>query len=150
MPATDETEVNENEVSENEIEVNGNTSDDAVQEMLDMYDLGDVSDPDPAAPEAAASNVLASDDPEQSRKIAWLLIGGGVVLTIFLILRGPRKLIAWLVPMGLIVAGLAILSQQRQAKLNAVAARVLTEMDGLGPVAKVQVLLAVGREQFPG
>lgn len=149
MPATDETEVNENE-----IELNENRSDDAVQEALDMYELSDVSEPIDAAsneagPNAPAVNGSALDDPEQSRKIAWLLIGGGVVLTIFLILRGPRKLIAWLVPMGLIVAGLAILSQQRQAKLNAVAARVLTEMDGLGPVAKVQVLIAVGREQFP-
>lgn len=140
MPATDD-----NEMERNGAELNESAPDDTAQEVVDMYDLGDVSESDAETPDA-----VELDDPAQSRKIAWLLIGGGVALTIFLILRGPRKFIAWLVPIGLIGGGLALLSQQRRAKLNAVTQRVLAEMDGLGPVAKVQVLIAVGREQFPG
>ena len=79
-----------------------------------------------------------------------MLIVGGVVLALVLILRGPRKLLAWAVPLGLIGAGIAILAQHRQARLNAVAEQILADLDGLDLVAKAQVLFAVAREVLPG
>ena len=132
MPTTDD-----NESDQNEFELDKN-----------------VVDEDEAGPSSIVP--LESDDVSapfyrtNPRRTAWLLIVGGVVLALVLILRGPRKLLAWAILLGLIGAGLAILAQQRQARLNAVAEQILADMDGLDPVAKAQVLFAVTRETLPG
>ncbi len=130
MPTTDD-----NESDQNEFELD----EDAVDE----------ADPSSIAP-LEADDVSAPFYTTHPRQAAWLLIVGGVVLALILILRGPRRLLAWAVPLGLIGAGLAILAQQRQAKLNVVAEEILADLDGLDPVAKAQVLFAVAREVLPG
>ena len=130
MPAPDE-----NESDRNEHELDAHAADEA--------------GPSPIAP-LESDDVSAPFYTTNSRQAAWLLIVGGVVLALVLILRGPRKLLAWAVPLGLIGAGIAILAQHRQARLNAVAEQILADLDGLDLVAKAQVLFAVAREVLPG
>ena len=132
MPAPDE---NESDRNEHELDKN----------VVDEDEAG----PSPIAP-LESDDVSAPFYTTNSRQAAWLLIVGGVVLALVLILRGPRKLLAWAVPLGLIGAGIAILAQHRQARLNAVAEQILADLDGLDLVAKAQVLFAVAREVLPG
>jgi hypothetical protein len=81
-----------------------------------------------------------------SKQIGGLLVAGGSIWGLFLGLRRHTRLRNWLLPIGLVFAGIAFLSEERRARIGAAVGHILAEMDGLDPVAKVQVLIAVARE----
>ena len=61
-------------------------------------------------------------------------------------LRRHTRLRNWLLPIGLVIAGVAVLSEERRTRVGTAVGHILAEMDGLDPVVKVQVLIAVARE----
>ncbi len=80
--------------------------------------------------------------------IAWLLVGGGVVGALIALVRDRRGLADWLLPVGLVGAGLAILLERRQAHLDDAQENILAELDSLDPIARAQVLTAVAEQQL--
>ncbi len=121
------------ELDPNESESTESTANDDEQEASDLQESGDLS---------------VSDSTTKPRTVAWVLIAAGAVMAIVFALRSPRKGIIWLLPLLMLGAGLAILSQQRRAQLNVVAGRILTEMDGIDPIGRIQVLVAVLRQEL--
>lgn len=88
-------------------------------------------------------------------EISWFLIGSGILLTLILLLRRPKRVVDWLIPLGLIGAGLFFLYHQGQVLWNRREARKQTaieviqaELEKLDPIARVEVLKAVGEQQL--
>ncbi|MDH3675477.1 MAG: hypothetical protein OES12_08270 [Anaerolineae bacterium] len=80
--------------------------------------------------------------------VAWLLVGSGVVGALVMLVRGHRKFVDWVMPVGLIGAGLAVLLKQRQKHIDEVADNILADLDTLDPVAKAQVLKAIADQEL--
>lgn len=79
--------------------------------------------------------------------IGWLLVGGGVVTSLFALLRRERHPTDWMLPVGLVAAGGGILINSRQGQMEAVETSILTELDKLDPIARAQVLKSVAAEE---
>ena len=99
--------------------------------------------------ETEQNDVAPIDGPSprlSSTQIGGLLVAGGSLWALLLGLRQHTRFRNWLLPIGLIIAGVAIVSEERRARVGAAVGHILAEMDGLDPVAKVEVLIAVARE----
>ena len=83
-----------------------------------------------------------------SEDLAWLLVGGGVVGALVMLIRGHRRFIDWVIPAGLIGAGLAVFLEKRQKHIDKVEQNILADLDSLDPVAKAQVLKAVAEKEL--
>lgn len=87
--------------------------------------------------------------------IPWFLFGSGALLGLILFLRRPRKFTDWLIPIGLIGAGLFSLYRRGKTLWNRRAARIrtaqeiiMTELDALDPIARAEVLKFVAERQL--
>ena len=72
--------------------------------------------------------------------IGWLLVGSGFASLLILLVKGYRKAVGWLVPVGLVGAGAAILLQERQSRISAAEEKIMAELDTLDPVGRAQIL----------
>ena len=80
--------------------------------------------------------------------MGWLLVGSGVIGALLLLIRRERRIVAWGISVGLTLAGVTLLMEQRQSHIDQVEQRILEELDGLDPVAKAQVLKNIAVEEF--
>jgi hypothetical protein len=102
---------------------------------------------------ADTEHVEMDTDQSQSFKpglqeIAGLLVAGGMVWGLVLVIKGEKKFIDWLLPLGLAGAGVAIIATERKARISEAEQRVMAELDGLDPVAKAQVLKGVAEQEL--
>lgn len=79
-----------------------------------------------------------------TREIGLLLLGGGVVGAVVARLRRDRHLGDWVLPVCLAAAGAALLVKRRESDMQQSQEAILSELDHLDPIAKAQVLKAVG------
>jgi hypothetical protein len=80
--------------------------------------------------------------------MGWLLVGSGVIGALLLLIRRDRRIVAWGISVGLTLAGVTLLMEQRQSHIDQAEQRILEELDGLDPVARAQVLKNIAVEEF--
>jgi len=80
--------------------------------------------------------------------MGWLLVGSGVIGALLLLIRRERRIVAWGISVGLTLAGVTLLMEQRQSHIDHVEQRILEELDGLDPVARAQVLKNLAVKEF--
>lgn len=80
-----------------------------------------------------------------TRDIGLLLLGGGAVGALVARLRKDRHLGDWALPVCLAAAGVALLVKRRESEMKDAQEAILSELDQLDPIAKAQVLKAVGQ-----
>jgi len=85
---------------------------------------------------------------QQSNQLGWLLLGSGFATALALLFSRNRRKVGWLLPLGLIVAGIVYLLQQRQTHIDKVQERILVELDGLDPIARAQILKNLAEREF--
>lgn len=109
--------------------------------MIDTLGERDVftEDSDPTGP--------AISMPSRS-EFGWLLVGSGVFGVIINLLRERRDLIDLVVPLSLLGLGSGVLLQQRQSQMEAAEEKILAELDALDPIARVQILKAIAKDEL--
>ncbi len=81
-----------------------------------------------------------------TKEMGLLLLGGGAVGALVTRLRKDRHLGDWALPVCLAAAGTALLVKRRRSDMQQAQDAILDEMDHLDPIAKAQVLKAVGQK----
>lgn len=87
-------------------------------------------------------------DPENSYSTGWLLVGSGLASLLILIIRGYRKMAGWLLPIGLIGAGFAILLQKRQSHIEQAEENILLELNSLDPIARALIITKIAEREI--
>lgn len=73
-------------------------------------------------------------------QIAWLLVGGGTVGSLYLIAKKNRNIFSWLIPVGMMAAGIDLFLKDRQERIEQTGDQIMSQLDELDPVARAQVV----------
>lgn len=85
---------------------------------------------------------------QETTQLAGLLVGGGILGGIYLLLKKSRKIVSWIIPIGLIVAGLDILFNDQKARVQMTGDQIIAELDGLDPITKAEVIKYVADHEI--
>jgi hypothetical protein len=84
-----------------------------------------------------------------SQELPWFLLGASLLSAVFLLLKKPRQLLVWLMPVGLAGAGTALyLLERRENILAAKETLIREELQSLDPLARVQVLIRLTEKEL--
>ena len=84
-----------------------------------------------------------------SDEMPWIFLATSITGAIILIITRTRKVLAWLLPLGLAGAGAALIfMEQRESVIEEKEARILDELDTLDPLARAQVLIRVTEKEL--
>lgn len=73
-------------------------------------------------------------------QLAWLMIGAGGLWSFYLLIRRVRNFLAWLIPLGLLIAGANILLDDRQKRITRTSEEIRAQLEDLDPIARAQVV----------
>jgi hypothetical protein len=90
---------------------------------------------------------IVNPNPETTQ-LAGLLIGGGVLSAIYLLIKKNRRLISWIVPVGLIVGGLDMLLNEQRARVQLTGDQIIAQLDELDPITKAEVIKYVADQEI--
>ena len=90
------------------------------------------------------TNLLASQD---TVRMAWLLVGGGTLGSLYLIVKRNRHIFSWLIPVGMMAAGIDLLLKDRQERIEQTGDQIMSQLDELDPVARAQVVKYLAEQE---
>lgn len=91
------------------------------------------------------TNLLASQDQKQ---IGWLLFGGGTIGSLYLIFKRDRNILSWLIPLGMIAAGVELLLKDRRERIQQTGDRITAQLDELDPITRAEVIKYVAEQEI--
>ena len=80
----------------------------------------------------------------------WLAVGAGAVGIIGALLHRNRAAVEWLLPLGLLGGGAAVLLQERAKGIDSAEERIVAELESLDPLARAQVMKRVASAEIKG
>ena len=90
------------------------------------------------------TNLLASQD---TVRMAWLLVGCGTLGSLYLIAKRNRHIFSWLMPVGMIAAGIDLLLKDRQEQIKQTGDQIMSQLDELDPIARAQVVKYLAEQE---
>ena len=73
-------------------------------------------------------------------RMAWLLVGGGTLGSLYLIAKKNRTIFSWIVPVGMMAAGIDLLLKDRQERIKQTGDQIMSQLDELDPIARAEVV----------
>ena len=83
------------------------------------------------------ADLLSSQD---TLRMAWLLVGGGTLGSLYLIVKKNRYIFSWIVPVGMMAAGIDLLLKDRQERIEQTGDQIMSQLDELDPIARAEVV----------
>ena len=80
----------------------------------------------------------------------WLAVGAGAVGIVGTLLHRNRSAVEWLLPLGLLGGGAAMLLQERAKGIDSAEERIVAELESLDPLARAQVMKRVASSEIKG
>ena len=90
------------------------------------------------------SNWLTSQETVQ---MASILVGGGVLGSIYLLIKKVRNPFSWIIPLGMIAAGIDLLMKDRQEQIKQTGDQIMSQLDELDPIARAQVVKYLAEQE---
>lgn len=95
---------------------------------------------------------MTNEDNNNSAKLisllAVLLTGGGLLGSVFMLIRRIRNIVFWTMAIALMISGVAIVLKVRQKRIEQTGDLIIAQIDGLDPIAKAQVAKYVADQQL--
>ena len=88
---------------------------------------------------------LASEDTMQ---IASILVGGGILGSLYLLVRRSRNILSWIVPISLMAAGISLYLKDRQERVERTGDQIIAQLDELDPLARAEVIKYVADHEI--
>jgi hypothetical protein len=83
-----------------------------------------------------------------STEMAWLLFVGGLVGSLYLLIKKSRSIVSWIMAVGIMVAGFALVLQDRRERIQQTGDQIIAQLDKLDPIARAQVVKYVADQEF--
>ena len=80
----------------------------------------------------------------------WLAMAAGAVGTMGVLLHRDRSSLEWLLPLGLLGGGAAMLLLEREKGIDHAEERIVAELSNLDPLARAQVMKRVASAELKG
>ena len=91
------------------------------------------------------SKGLTSQD---AMEMGWLLVGGGVLGSLYLLLKKSRNIISWLVAVGMVVGGFDLVLKDRKQRIEQTGDQIIAQLDELDPIARAEVMKYVAEQEI--
>ena len=73
-------------------------------------------------------------------RVGWLLVGGGVLGSIYLLIEKNRSVFSWVIPVGMIAAGIELFLKDHRKLVEQTGDQIMAQLDELDPITKAQVV----------
>jgi dTDP-D-glucose 4,6-dehydratase len=90
------------------------------------------------------TNWLTSQDTMQ---MVWLLVGGGTLGSLYLIVKKNRNIFSWIIPVGMMAAGIDLLLKDRQERIKQTGDQIMSQLDELDPIARAEVVKYLAEQE---
>jgi hypothetical protein len=91
------------------------------------------------------TNWLTSQDTMQ---MVWLLVGGGTLGSLYLIVKKNRNIFSWIIPVGMMAAGIDLLLKDRQERIKQTGDQIMSQLDELDPIARAEVVKYLAEKEM--
>jgi hypothetical protein len=79
--------------------------------------------------------------------VAGLLVGGGVLGSLYLLVKRSKSIFTWVIPVGMIAVGVDLLLKERHKRIVQTGDQILAQLDELDPIAKAEVVKYVADKE---
>ena len=84
----------------------------------------------------------------ETMETGWLLAGGGILGSLYLLIERSRNILAWLIAVGMVVAGIDLVLKGRQERIEQTGDEIIAQLDELDPIARAQVMKYVAEQEI--
>ena len=85
---------------------------------------------------------------EATVKTAGILVGGGILGSLYLLIRRSRNILSWIVPIGLLAGGISMYLKDRQERVEQTGDRIVAQLDELDPLTRAEVIKYVADQEI--
>jgi hypothetical protein len=85
---------------------------------------------------------------QDATDMGWLLVGGGILGSVYLLLKKSRNILSWIIAVGLVVAGFGLVLKDRQQRIEQTGDQIIAMLDELDPIARAQVVKYVADQEI--
>ena len=83
-----------------------------------------------------------------ARQLSSLLIGGGVLGSLYLLIKKNQNIFSWLIPVGMMAAGIDLYLKDRQERIKATGDLITSQLDELDPIARAEVVKYLAEQEM--
>ena len=84
---------------------------------------------------------------QETVQMASILVGGGVLGSIYLLIKKIRNPFSWIIPLGMIAAGIDLYLKDRQERIKQTGDLIRSQLDELDPVARAEVVKYLAEQE---
>jgi len=77
---------------------------------------------------------------QDTMQLAWLMVGGGALVSIYLLIKRNYNSFSWLIPIGMIASGIGLYMNERQKHITQTGDQIMAQLDELDPLARAEVI----------
>jgi hypothetical protein len=88
---------------------------------------------------------LSSQD---TTEMGWLLVGGGILGSLYLLMKKSRNIFSWIIAVGMVVAGFNLVLKDRQERIQRTGDQIIAQLDDLDPIARAEVVKYVAEQEI--
>ena len=91
--------------------------------------------------------VIGLTKPE-TMEMGWLLAGGGILGSLYLLIERSRNILAWLIAVAMVVAGIDLVLKSRRGRIEQTGDEIIAQLNELDPIARAEVVKYVAEQQI--
>ena len=80
-------------------------------------------------------------------QMASILVGGGVLGSIYLLIKKIRNPFSWIIPLGMIAAGIDLFLKDREQRIQQTGDQIMSQLDELDPIARAEVVKYLAEQE---
>ena len=94
------------------------------------------------------NNSTEVSESSDEMRMAGLLVGGGVLGSLYLLVKKNQSIISWLIPVGMMAVGVDLLMKERTKQIQLTGDQIIAQLDELDPIARARVAKYVADQEF--
>ena len=84
---------------------------------------------------------------QEKIQMAWFLVGGGVLGSLYLLIKRTRNVLSWSIPVGMMAAGVDLYLKDRQERIKQTGDQIMSQLDELDPIARAEVVKYLAEQE---
>ena len=85
---------------------------------------------------------------QDTTEMGWLLVGGGILGSLYLLIRMRRNIFCWIIAVGMVAAGIGLALKDRQQRIEQTGDQIIAQLDELDPITRAEVIKYVADHEI--